>query len=148
MDQRLTLNRRWVAAGPCLAVYSRISARSEGVYRLATLATSAPAGAVSVSAGVETTGSFCPLRALKAQPQHSRARGTEVSLRSWYIWAGQYSEDPDFFVLLHVAHVADWCTLALPFLALPPGWRFLTDGAYVDVWKDDGLDLGESPEEA
>jgi len=38
--------------------------------------------------------------------------------------------------------------LALPFLALPPGWRFLTDGSYVDVWQDEEMDLTEMPDES
>jgi hypothetical protein len=30
-------------------------------------------------------------------------------------------------------------TEILKFLGLPPGWRFLTDGLYVDVWYDAAL---------
>lgn len=58
----------------------------------------------------------------------------------WYIWSGEeLSSDPDFFVPLHVDHLSSWCPDALKFLGLPPGWRFLTDGAYVDVWEDPSL---------
>lgn len=58
----------------------------------------------------------------------------------WYIWAGEeLSQDPDFFVPLHVAHLEDWCMDALPFLLLPPGWRFLVAGNHVDVWFDERL---------
>ena len=66
----------------------------------------------------------------------------------WYIWAGEYSDDPDFFVPLHVAHLAEWCPLALQYLALPPGWRFLTDGSYEDVWEDEDVDLSPLPDSA
>jgi len=60
----------------------------------------------------------------------------------WYIWAGEeQSTDPDFFQPLHVAHLEDWCKLALPFLLLPPGWRFLVTGEHVDVWFDPQVDL-------
>jgi hypothetical protein len=38
-----------------------------------------------------------------------------------------------------VEHLAERCSLAPPFLGLPPGWRFLTDGDYVDVWYDADL---------
>jgi hypothetical protein len=31
------------------------------------------------------------------------------------------------------------CPLAAPFLGLPPGWRFLTDGDSMDVWHDANL---------
>ena len=58
----------------------------------------------------------------------------------WYIWAGEkYSDDPDFFLPLHVAHLAEWCPDAMKFLALPPGWRFLKAGDYEDVWYDSSL---------
>jgi hypothetical protein len=58
----------------------------------------------------------------------------------WYLWAGAgWSDDPDFFQPLCVEHLVDRCPLAVPFLGLPPGWRFLTDGTYLDVWFDAGL---------
>jgi len=40
---------------------------------------------------------------------------------------------------IHTAHLELKCALALKFLSLPPGWRFLTDGAYEDVWLDANL---------
>ena len=58
----------------------------------------------------------------------------------WYIWGGeQFSEDDDFFLPLHSAHLETRCPLVLKFLLLPPGWRFLTDGSYEDVWFDANL---------
>ena len=58
----------------------------------------------------------------------------------WYIWAGeQLSDDPGFFIALHVQHLAEWCPAALPYLALPPGWRFLVAPGYEDVWPDQSL---------
>ena len=58
----------------------------------------------------------------------------------WYIWAGEtLSNDPDFFVPLHVEHLIEWCPEALKYLGLPPGWRFLTNGVYEDVWEDKSL---------
>ena len=57
------------------------------------------------------------------------------------------SEDPDFFEPLHVAHLESWCAAAMPFLLLPPGWRFLVAGDYSDVWFDPNVDLtpGSAP---
>ena len=52
----------------------------------------------------------------------------------WYIWAGEQSDDPDFFVPLHVAHLENWCEAAMPFLQLPPGWCFSTDGKHASLW--------------
>ena len=58
----------------------------------------------------------------------------------WYIWAGEEpSQDPDFFVPLHVEHLAERCPDVLRFLGLPPGWRFLVAGEYEDVWEDPSL---------
>ena len=59
----------------------------------------------------------------------------------WYLWAGRDDVplEPDAFVPLHVEHLAAWRPEILRFLGLPPGWRFLTDGSYVDVWYDAAL---------
>lgn len=56
----------------------------------------------------------------------------------WYIHAGDYSPADDFYQPLCVEHLADRCPAVLPFLALPPGWRFLTDDTgYMDAWRED-----------
>lgn len=74
-----------------------------------------------------------PLNGLRHQPE----RGTT----GWYIWRGEeFSQSPDFFVPLHVAHLETWCAEALPFLGLAPGWRFLRAGDNVDVWFDETLE--------
>ncbi len=58
----------------------------------------------------------------------------------WYIWAGEeLSDDPNFFVPLHVDHLKEWRPEVLKYLALPPGWRFLIAGDYDDVWYDASL---------
>ena len=58
----------------------------------------------------------------------------------WYIWAGgEPPAESDFFQPVHVAHLAEWCPLALKFLGLPPGWRFLVADGYEDVWEDPSL---------
>ena len=58
----------------------------------------------------------------------------------WYIWAGtEFKTEPEFFAPLHVKHLPDVCPAALPYLALPPGWRFLVGPGYEDVWRDDSL---------
>ncbi|MCA9608752.1 MAG: hypothetical protein KC619_24280 [Myxococcales bacterium] len=66
----------------------------------------------------------------------------------WYIWAGEeMSQADDFFVPLHVAHLDEWCPEVLPYLELPPGWRFLIAPGYEDVWFDPDLDLDSSGHE-
>ena len=73
-----------------------------------------------------------PLNGLRHRP--------EGDTTGWYIWAGEeLSADPDFFVPLHVEHLGEWCPQVLPYLALPPGWRFLIAPGYEDVWPDDSL---------
>ena len=73
-----------------------------------------------------------PLNGLRHPPQGDTS--------GWYIWAGEeFSDDADFFEPLHVAHLVEWCPAALKYLGLPPGWRFLTAGAYEDVWVDPTL---------
>ncbi|BEU64308.1 immunity protein Imm33 domain-containing protein [Ralstonia pseudosolanacearum] len=70
-----------------------------------------------------------PLNGLRIQP--------EGDTTGWYIWAGEeFSEASDFFVPLHVVHLADWAPLVIPYLGLPPGWRFLLTEHYEDVWED------------
>lgn len=54
----------------------------------------------------------------------------------WYIWAGDWSDDPDFFVPLHAEHLSSWCPQVVPYLQLPTGWRFLIAPGYEDVWFD------------
>jgi hypothetical protein len=60
----------------------------------------------------------------------------EGDTTGWYIWAGEYSTDPDFFFPLHVEHLKEWCPKVLKYLGLAPGWRFLLANDYEDVWQD------------
>lgn len=58
----------------------------------------------------------------------------------WYIWAGgECSGSPDFFVPVHVRHLPEWSAAVVPYLQLPPGWRFLLAPDHEDVWFDDRL---------
>jgi hypothetical protein len=58
----------------------------------------------------------------------------------WYIWSGeQYSEEPDFFVPLHAAHLNEECGEIVKYLGLPPGWRFLYAPTQEEVWFDEQL---------
>jgi hypothetical protein len=80
-----------------------------------------------------TTLHLDPLNGLRSRPE----RGT----CGWYIWGGRdLPDDPDFFAPLHVSHLTDQCPSVLPYLALPPGWRFLLGANnHVDVWHDPKL---------
>ena len=71
-------------------------------------------------------------------PIHACRVLVENGTNGWYIWAGDYSEDEDFFKPLHASHLSEYCPLLLPYLGLAPGSRFLIaeNGDYVDVWED------------
>ena len=71
------------------------------------------------------------------------AHPPEAGTCRWYVWAGQIDdpsrEGDDFFVPLHVTHLADWCPQLVPYLALPPGWSVILAPGYEDVWFDPAL---------
>ncbi|MCL9780967.1 hypothetical protein M9194_05915 [Vibrio sp. S4M6] len=64
----------------------------------------------------------------------------ENGTSGWYFWAGEWSDDPDFFLPLHGTHLSKHAEIVLPYLALPEGWRFLIEEDYEDVWFDSELD--------
>lgn len=81
------------------------------------------------------------LHTLSEQPLNGLRHPVERETTGWYLWGGQGipQDDPAFFVPLHVIHLIERCPLSLRFLGLPPGYRFLTDGPYVDIWYDANL---------
>lgn len=58
---------------------------------------------------------------------------------NWYIWAGEYSDADDFFKPVHIYHLLEVCPKVINYLGLAPGWRFLFDNIYEDVWYDEKL---------
>jgi hypothetical protein len=87
---------------------------------------------MKVGLSLNVRSGLMPINGLR-HPIHGDATG-------WYIWAGsEPSAAPDFFQPVHVAHLVEWCPLALKFLGLPPGWRFLVADGYEDVWEDPSL---------
>ena len=73
-----------------------------------------------------------PLNGLRTEPA-GNATG-------WFIWGGtSFSQADDFFKPVHVAHLMELCPDVLPYFGLPPGWRFLVEGAYEDIWFDRSL---------
>ena len=55
----------------------------------------------------------------------------------WYIWCGeQFSKAPDFFSPLHTRHIYKDIPEIASLLGLPPGFRFLLAGNYLDIWFD------------
>jgi hypothetical protein len=72
-------------------------------------------------------------------PLHGLRHSPESGTTGWFIWAGEWSDEVDFFKPLHFYHMAEDCPAALPFMALPPGWRFLVAPGFEDVWFDNEL---------
>lgn len=73
-------------------------------------------------------------------PIHGLRHPIEGDASGWYIWAGEYSEDTDFFKPLHTWHLEAKKPELLKYLGLPPGYRFLLgEEGYVDVWFDESL---------
>ncbi|MCJ2182184.1 hypothetical protein MTR62_05655 [Novosphingobium sp. 1949] len=72
-------------------------------------------------------------------PLHGLRHPFEKGSTGWFIWSGDYSNADDFFKPVHLYHLQEDCPAALPYLALPPGWRFLIAPEYEDVWSDSSL---------
>jgi hypothetical protein len=72
-------------------------------------------------------------------PKHGLRHPPHLQTNGWYLWAGEYSEDPDFFEPACVEHLVDISPPALEFLGLAPGWRFLVHGEHRDIWYDERL---------
>jgi hypothetical protein len=86
----------------------------------------------NVGFATSTTSLDGPINGLR----HPRTAGNS----GWYLWKGEtLSDADDFFAPMHAHHLEQECPEALPFLSLPPGWRFLIHGDYVDTWFDPSL---------
>ena len=74
-------------------------------------------------------------------PVHGLRHPAEGQSCGWFIWAvdDEIPTDPAAFEPVHVAHLAEDLPCVVPYLALPPGWRFLLAPDYEDVWYDPSL---------
>ena len=85
-----------------------------------------PEPGLKIGLALQTRGQQ-PVTGMRAEPAHGTA--------GWYIWAGAYGDEPDFFQPVHVQHMAELWPQLLPYLALAPGFRFIIDDeGYEDVW--------------
>ena len=77
------------------------------------------------------------IRTVGASPVNGLRHPAEKDTNGWYLWCGtEFSQGADFFSPLHTSHVHESCPDVLPYLGLPPGYRFLLAGDHVDVWFD------------
>lgn len=81
-----------------------------------------------VGIALQTLGD-CPLTALRHPPQSDTC--------GWYIWAGEFSDAPEFFQPLHVSHLQEYCPEIVPYLGLVPGWGVVIAPGYEDAWFDE-----------
>jgi hypothetical protein len=72
-------------------------------------------------------------------PIHGLRHPLEGNGTGWFIWSGEYSDDPNFFAPLHYDHLSEYCPGVIRYLGLGPGWRFLHTPDYEDVWEDRNL---------
>ena len=72
-------------------------------------------------------------------PLHGLRHPPNGALNGWFIWSGDLSTDPDFFQPTCAHHIPAILPAVLPYLALPPGWRFLIAPGHEDVWFDPAL---------
>jgi hypothetical protein len=80
------------------------------------------------------------VRDAQAWPLNGMRHPVEGGACGWYFWAGEeFSQAADFFQPVHVEHLRLWRPEVVPYLALPPGWRFLIAPGYEDVWYDEKL---------
>lgn len=72
-------------------------------------------------------------------PLHGLRHRPAGDTNGWYLWAGEFSDAEDFFAPLHVEHLVERLPVVVPYLGLPPGWRFLLAPGYEDIWSDPSL---------
>jgi hypothetical protein len=63
----------------------------------------------------------------------------EGETTGWYIWSGEWSDDPDFFQPHHMYHIYSRYPDLIKYLGLAVGWRFLFAPNDEDVWEDKNL---------
>lgn len=95
--------------------------------------------------GVEYVAS--PLRSISGfarqtlgrQPINGLRHGPVEGTSGWYIWCGDWSDSSDFYQPTHTEHIERELPEIADLLGLPPGYRFLKSGDYLDVWFDTTL---------
>jgi len=78
---------------------------------------------------------------LRLKPLNGHRHPATEGSCGWYIWGGEkISEAANFFSPIPVKNVSDYLASVVPFLNLPPGYRFLIDSTgHTDVWFDETL---------
>ena len=90
-----------------------------------------PGSIVGVSRSLLEANWSWPVHGLRHQPTGDTS--------GWYVWTGELSEAPDFFVPLHAEHLLEKVPQLGTYLGLPPGSRFLLAPGHEDIWTDTSL---------
>jgi hypothetical protein len=77
---------------------------------------------------------------LGRSPLNGLRHPSTADTTGWYVWCGEVlSSDPDFFKPLDTQHLYDQFPEVAVLFGLPPGYRFLKAGDYLDIWFDRSL---------
>ena len=81
------------------------------------------------------------LDTLRMMPLNGIRHPTAEGASGWYVWGGENtSESADFYSPIQIRHLSDYLPKVVPFLDLPPGFRFLLDSSGKrKVWFDGSL---------
>lgn len=73
-------------------------------------------------------------------PVHALRHPPTKGVSGWYIWSGEYSEDPGFFKPYCAEHLLNKRPEIIKYLGLDAGYRFLVDSkGHEDVWFDENI---------
>lgn len=76
------------------------------------------------------------INSLDSNPIYGVREPVKGHTTGWYLWAGEYSEDPGFYQPVHVEHLENLLPDVLPYISLEPGFKFIIDRqGYEDVWR-------------
>jgi len=111
----------------------------ESTIELAQKATCAHYGALFVPAYAQVNSGFA-IQTEGTLPINALRHPATDDTTGWYLWCGEfYSNEADFFKPVHTLHIYEKYQEIGHLLGLPPGYRFLVAGDYLDVWFDPNL---------
>ena len=111
----------------------------DSTIELAQKATCARYGALFVPACASVNSGFA-IQTEGKVPINALRHPVTTDTTGWYLWCGElYSNESNFFEPVHTGHIYEKYQEIGHLLGLPPGYRFLVAGDYLDVWFDPNL---------
>jgi len=99
-------------------------------------------GATACPVGAEDLIGLGPTSKQTQWPVNGLRHAPEGGTSGWYIWWGEIDpakQSAQFFTPVHASHISELFPPVVPYLALPPGWRFLIAPGIEDAWYDADL---------